>query len=184
MPRDAGSAAEPDLPALLVRIAGGDRIAFKALYDATSARLFAIALLLIRQRSAAEDVLQEVYLRVWSRAGLYDPPKGPPMPWLARITRNAAITRIAQGLGRDRGAHDDIEAYADSLVAQVTDAAASSDLARCLARLSREQRRAVISTFLYGYTHEELAVALGVPLGTAKSWARRGAERMKLCLEA
>lgn len=180
MPRDAAPQVELDLVACMGRIAGGDRAAFKALYDATSSRLFAIALLLMRRRDAAEDVLQEVYLRVWSRAGLYDPVKGPPMPWLARITRNAAISRIVQ----NRVPHEDIDDHAEELVAQVASAAENMDLARCLKHLSADHKRAVISTFLYGYTHEELAAALGVPLGTAKSWTRRGAERLKLCLEA
>lgn len=123
MPRDAAPQVELDLVACMGRIAGGDRAAFKALYDATSSRLFAIALLLMRRRDAAEDVLQEVYLRVWSRAGLYDPVKGPPMPWLARITRNAAISRIVQ----NRVPHEDIDDHAEELVAQVASAAENMD---------------------------------------------------------
>src|SRR5712692_1162677 len=102
-----------DVGALLAATATGDRVAFKALYAATSAKLFGIALLLLRRRDAAEDALQEAYLRVWNKARLYDPTRGAPLPWLVRILRNVAIDRYHQ----DRLTHEDIDEHVDAVVA-------------------------------------------------------------------
>jgi RNA polymerase sigma-70 factor (ECF subfamily) len=164
---------------LLAAIAAGDRCAFKALYDATSGKMFGIALLLLRSREAAEDALQEAYLRVWRKARLYDPERGPVLPWLAQILRNAAIDRHH----RQPVAHESIDEHADTLAAAAVAIAERTDLARCLDTLSDVQRSAVLLTFLHGYTHDELAKARRVPPGTVKSWVRRGAERLKTCLE-
>ncbi len=174
----AATFADP-LVTLMVAVAAGDRRAFKALYDATSAKLFGIALLLLRRRDAAEDAVQEAYLRVWSKARLFDPARGPVLAWMAQILRNVAFTRLQQ----ERGGHEDIDDHADALVAVVSRPGDRTDLARCLGTLSPAQRNAVLSIFLHGFTHDELAAARRVPLGTAKSWVRRGAERLKTCLE-
>ncbi|NVO16521.1 MAG: sigma-70 family RNA polymerase sigma factor [Rhodoplanes sp.] len=173
------STAAPDFGALLVATAAGDQIAFKALYDATSPKLFGIALLLLKRRDAAEDALQEAYLRIWSKARLYDPERGPPMPWLVQILRNVAIDRYH----RDRVTHEDITEHADALAATAATLNERTDLMRCIGTLSKSQLKVVLLGFLHGFTHDEIAASMRVPAGTVKSWARRGAARLKTCLE-
>ena len=165
----------PDLPALLAAAGAGDRRAFKVLYDATSQRLFSIAMAILKRRDLAEDVLQEAYVRVWTQARQFDPQRGPALAWLSRIVRNLAIDRIR----RERGAHDDIADHADSLCAPPAPLADRVDLSRGLARLRADQRNILRLAFVQGYTHEELVERLGVPLGTAKSRVRRGLEQLR-----
>lgn len=167
--------SEADLPALLAATGAGDRRAFKALYDATSRRLFGIALTILKRRDLAEDVLQEAYVRVWTHARQFDPSRGPALAWLSRIVRNLAIDQIR----RDRGAHDDIADHADNLCAPPAPLADRADLSRGLARLRADQRNILRLAFVQGYTHEELVECLGVPLGTAKSRVRRGLEQLR-----
>jgi RNA polymerase sigma-70 factor (ECF subfamily) len=172
--------AAPDLPALLAATGAGDRRAFKALYDATSRRLFGVALLILRRRDLAEDVLQEAYVRVWAQARQFDPERGPALAWLSRIVRNLAIDQIR----RDRGATDDIADHAETLRAPSAPLAERADLSRGLSRLKPDQRQILKLAFVQGYTHEELVERLGVPLGTAKSRVRRGLEQLRAYFEA
>lgn len=160
---------------LLLEIAAGDQVAFKKLYVATSPRLFALARLYMKRSDLAEDVLQDAYLRIWSCAKSYDPLRGAPMPWLATIVRNAAINHLRA----DRGTHDDIADHVDRLVATEVPTGDRLDLTRGLAALSPHHRHAVLLSFLHGHTNEEVAQRMVAPLGTAKAWIRRGAQRMR-----
>ncbi|HLY81081.1 MAG TPA: sigma-70 family RNA polymerase sigma factor, partial [Caulobacteraceae bacterium] len=169
-----------ELAALIAAAGADDRRAFKALYDATSRRLFAVALGILKRRELAEDVLQEAYVRVWTQARQFDPERGPALAWLSRIVRNLAIDQIR----RERGAHDDIADHADTLCAAAAPLAERADLSRGLARLRDDQRNILRLAFVQGYTHEELVDRLGVPLGTAKSRVRRGLEQLRAYFEA
>jgi RNA polymerase sigma-70 factor (ECF subfamily) len=170
---------ERDPLALLLRAtAAGDRGAFEALYRATGAKLFGVAMMLLRRRDLAEDVLQESFLNVWRNAGQYDPGRGRAIAWLCRIVRNAAYNRFRT----EPGPHEDLDDHAENLVDLVLAAPERTAIGRCLATLPPTYRRAVLLTYLYGYTNEELAQATGVPLGTVKSRVRRGAERLRRCL--
>jgi RNA polymerase sigma-70 factor (ECF subfamily) len=163
---------------LLQAVAKGDRAAFEQLYRATSRRLFSFARMIVRRRDLAEDVLQEAFLRVWARAGTFDPARGSVMPWLTAIVRYIALNRL-----RAAGSDVPIDDHLDAPLPVPVRRADPVDLARCLDGLTAEQRRAVLLVHYYGYTHEELAQALGAPLGTVKSWVRRGGERLRACLE-
>ncbi|HEY3800662.1 MAG TPA: sigma-70 family RNA polymerase sigma factor [Caulobacteraceae bacterium] len=177
MPQTALSA---DLARLLIRVGVGDRIAFKDLYDATSRRLFGVALTILKRRELAEDVLQEAYVRVWTQARSFDPARGPAMAWLSRIVRNLAI----DALRRERGRTEDLEDHADTLSAPAAPLAERADLSRGLARLGEDQRQIIRLAFVQGYTHEELVTRLGVPLGTAKSRVRRGLQQLRAYFDA
>ena len=182
-PKDSSnSPGQPgaELSALLTATAAGDRRAFRELYDATSRRLFGIALMILRRREAAEDVLQEAFVRVWVEARRYDPARGPALPWLSRIVRNLAIDHLR----RDRGAHDDIADQAETLAAPGAPVSERMDLQRGLSQLAADQRDVIALAFVHGYTHEELAERLNVPLGTAKSRVRRGLKQMLAFFEA
>jgi RNA polymerase sigma-70 factor (ECF subfamily) len=171
--------SDPDLATLLTRVGAGDRRALKDLYNATSRRLFGVALTILRRREAAEDVLQEAYVRVWLQARRYDPDRGPPLPWLSRIVRNLAI----DALRCERASLEDIADHADSLAEPEAPVAERWDLSRGLSRLSADQRRILTLAFVDGYTHEELVVRLGLPLGTAKSRVRRGLAELRAYFE-
>jgi RNA polymerase sigma-70 factor (ECF subfamily) len=182
--------APPDLNSLLDvllrKTARGDRAAFARLYELSSAKLFGVALRILRQRDMAEDVLQEAFIAIWQRAADFDPAKGSAMTWLNTVVRHRAIDAVRR-LGHRADRPGDFEAELGRLEAG---AAASADrqaglraLMACLAELEAAPRRAVLLAYLYGFTHEELAQRLAVPLGTIKSWTRRSLERLKRCLD-
>ncbi|QUD89825.1 RNA polymerase sigma factor [Phenylobacterium montanum] len=178
-PAEREASPAPELSALLVATAAGDRRAFKALYEATNRKMFGVALLILKRREAAEDVLQDAYVRVWTEARRYDPERGPPLPWLSRIVRNLAIDHLR----RDRGLTEDIADQAEILAAPALPVAERADLNRGLARLGADHREILTLAFVHGYTHEELADRLGLPLGTAKSRVRRGLQQLQAYFE-
>ncbi len=169
-------------------VAAGDRSALKALYQATSSKLFGVALRILSDREEAEDVLQEVYIAVWRRADRFDPARASPMTWLATIARNRAIDRLrARGplAGADQVEElevaDDRSPDAQSLVEAAQDA---GRLHACLDELDERTRGVIRTAFFEGVTYEALAQRLETPLGTVKSWIRRGLARLKGCLAA
>jgi RNA polymerase sigma-70 factor (ECF subfamily) len=166
---------DAELVTLLAAVSAGDRRALKALYDATSVRLFGVAQTIVRRREAAEDVLQEAYVRVWLQARSYDPERGAALPWLSRIVRNLAVDHLR----RERSKSEPIDDHADSLAEPDQPVGERLDLSRALARLSAEQRHLLTLAFVDGYTHVELVARLGLPLGTAKSRLRRGLAEMR-----
>lgn len=180
------STARAQLVEVLLRVGQEDRAALSALYTLTSAKLFGICLRICGERQAAEDVLQEVYLIVWKRAAGYEPGRASPITWLATIARNRAIDwRRAQG-ARTMTTIDDATPIADDrpLASDIMLAAeADGRLHRCLDQLEEKPRLAIRTAFFDGVTYAELALRLGVPLGTMKSWVRRGLARLKECVE-
>ena len=171
----------------LVRTGAEDREAFRSLYLLTAAKLFGICLRICGERQAAEDVLHEVYLTVWRRAGAYEPGRASPITWLATIARNRAIDwRRAQG-GRQFAPIDDLPDIVDTapLASDLLEAAGERDrLHGCLGALEERQQTAIRTAFFDGVTYAELAQRQDVPLGTLKSWVRRGLIALKRCLDA
>ncbi|WP_419809661.1 sigma-70 family RNA polymerase sigma factor [Sphingomonas sp.] len=171
----------------LVRTGAEDREAFRSLYLLTAAKLFGICLRICGERQAAEDVLHEVYLTVWRRAGAYEPGRASPITWLATIARNRAIDwRRAQG-GRQFAPIDDLPDIVDTapLASDLLEAAGERDrLHGCLGALEERQQVAIRTAFFDGVTYAELAQRQDVPLGTLKSWVRRGLIALKRCLDA
>ena len=184
--------ASPDqararLTEALVRTGQEDREAFRSLYRLTSAKLFGVILRICPDRGVAEELLHDVYLLVWRRAGAFDPGRASPITWLATVARNRAIDwRRAQG---DRQ-FIDVDAVAElpDATPLASDALVDADerdrLHRCLQTLEPRQRSAIRTAFFDGVTYAELAGRAGVPLGTMKSWVRRGLIGLRQCLEA
>jgi RNA polymerase sigma-70 factor, ECF subfamily len=161
-----------------------DRAAFAALYTETSAKLFAVALRILRQREWAEEVLQESFVAVWQRAGDYDPARGSAMGWLVTIVRHCAIDQLRRSAARPEGRSAGDAPLPTLPAAESADSAAQlRALERCLAELEEQPRQAVMLAYCYGLTRDELAVRLGAPIGTIKSWLRRSLERLQKCLE-
>jgi len=180
------TAARDGLTAALARVASGDRQALRDVYERTSAKLFGICLRISQDREGAEDILQDVYVSIWNRAGRFDPTRASPITWLATIARNRAIDwkrargRIAAGPVEDAQFVADARPLAlEGLLA----AEEGEKLGACLETLEERQQRAIRSAFLDGFTYADLAEREAVPLGTMKSWIRRGLIRLKACLE-
>jgi len=183
---DEGSGQDPRLllQQLIRRTARRDRAAFAALYAQTSAKLFGVALRIMRQREAAEEVLQESFVAVWQRAEDYDPARGAAMGWLVMIVRHCAIDQLRRNSARPESRSAPEEALLTLVSPDNADSRAElGALQRCLDELDPQPRRAVLLAYCYGLTREELAAHLAVPVGTVKSWLRRSLERLKRCLE-
>jgi RNA polymerase sigma-70 factor (ECF subfamily) len=181
------TAARSQLAAALVRVAAGDRAALRMVYQDTSAKLLGVCLRILNDRAEAEDVLQDVYLTVWRKAGGFDPGRASPITWLVAIARNRAIDRLrASAVNRkmepieEAGAVHDAAPAADE---RLGDRQQQARLALCLGELEARQGAAIRAAFLDGSTYEELAERMRVPLGTMKSWIRRGLLKLRACLE-
>ena len=157
----------------------------QAVYELVSRKLLGVIHPVVRDREKAEDVLQEVFFKIWNRAGRFDPDKGSPITWMCAIARNSAIDTVRRD-GRNPEVGDD--AYLDATddtpdaeekLCSVEDRAR---LHRCLDSLQDDHRRSIRMAYFRGYTYSELATKLDVPLGTMKSWIRRGLASLKGCL--
>lgn len=169
------------------RIAAGDRAALRQLYQATSAKLFGVCLRILSNRDESEDVLQEVYITIWRRADRFEAGRASVMTWISTIARNRAIDRL-----RARGPLayadqveeleiDDGQPRADALLEAAQDGEA---LGKCLSELDERTEKVIRTAFFEGVTYEALAARMEAPLGTVKSWIRRGLAKLKGCLES
>jgi RNA polymerase sigma-70 factor (ECF subfamily) len=175
-----------ELSALLARVADGDRAAFRTFYDRISAKLFGIILRIVTERGEAEDVLQEVFVTIWRKAAEFDPSRASPVTWTATIARNRAIDRLRARASRpaapleEAGEVRDHSPLADTLIDVDNSVIAIN---QALATLEPRHAAAIRSCYFEGVTYETLAQREGVPVGTLKSWVRRGLMRMKAELD-
>ena len=168
----AGSAM--DLEDLLRLIGQGDRRAFRNLYDRVAGRMFASARRILGDRDLAEDAVQEAFVRIWRSASKFDPARGVALAWVGRIVRNAALDRLPKE--RDMGRIEDIE------IAVMPVEPPSARVGQCLKKLPGQQGRAMVLMYVHGMTHSELADHFGAPLGTVKSWIKRGLATLRICM--
>ncbi len=174
-----------DYETTLEACAAGDRVALQELYHRESGRLLGVALRIVRNRDAAHDVLQDAFLQIWQRAHTYQRLLGSARGWIYTVVRHRALDEVRRA-GRETAVGDDIEAYAD---AQADNHPAAESpvldaelLNRCLAALDNSKRQCVMFAFVEGYTHEQIAQRLDAPVGSVKSWIRRGLIALKACL--
>jgi len=181
-------ATRRELAAALVRVAAGDRAALRLIYQDTSAKLFGVCLRILNDRGEAEDVLQDVYVTVWRKAATFDPSRASPITWMVAIARNRSIDRLrASAISRRMEPIEAADAVSDPAPAaseRVELAQQHRKLAGCMEELERKHAAAIRAAFLDGATYEELAARMSVPLGTMKSWIRRGLLKLRACLEA
>lgn len=190
-PASSGAAPAMDrrgLERLLAAVAAGDAQAFERLYHATSAKLFGVCLRLLPDRSDAEDVLQDAYAAIWRKAAQYDAAIASPISWLAMIAHNKAIDRLRTD-GATRNAlpiefAEDVSDASPGAVALAEHAGDARRLDHCLQRLEARRRTLIRTAFFDGATYEELARRTDTPIGTVKSWIRRGLLQLRTCLEA
>lgn len=185
--------ADPAAAELAARLAGllaasarRDREAFARLYEATSAKLFGVALRILRREDWAEEVLQECYVSIWAHAPDYRPALAAPMTWMTSIVRNRCLDWLRRPrleVPDEEGAIvEGTESGDPGPLAGLERAKESQALARCLQGLEGKQRQAIALAFFDGLSHSELAQHLREPLGTVKTWVRRGLLKLKDCL--
>lgn len=163
-----------DLEALLALIGQGDRSAFRYLYDRVAGRMLASARRILGDRELAEDAVQDAFVRIWRSAAKFDPARGVALAWVGRIVRNAALDRLPKE--RDMGRIEDID------LAVMPVEPPSARVGQCLKKLPDQQGKAMILMYVHGMTHSELAVHFGAPLGTVKSWIKRGMATLRICM--
>jgi len=176
---------------LLARTSLSDQKAFAELYRLTSSQLYAIALRILRDPAAAEEVLQEAYVSIWHHAGSYSAAKSQAPTWLTSIVRNRCLDQLRRRevdtvtLSRDDGDDADLDLPAEgpTAVEMLLNGAAAKSVRQCVDALEGAQKQAIALAFYQGLSHAELARHMREPLGTVKSWIRRGLERLKLCLD-
>lgn len=177
-------AAMKPLEHLIALTAAGDRMAFRRLYEATSSQLYGIIRRMVRNKERSDDILQDVYLKIWRHAERFDPAKAPAMVWLITIARRVAIDDLRRVVAPTTSIDED-EALTDSLSAetQEQDPLAHDRLELCLGRLREEYRTTIMMAYVNGYTYEQLASRLDRPVGTLKTWVRRGLLDLRSCME-
>ena len=169
---------------LIQRCAAGDRAAFRQLYRDSSAKLMGVLLRILGERTEAEDALQEVYTRVWLRAGRYDSAKGRGMTWLIAIARNLAIDRLrarTEPLGDD--GLDQVQDAAPRAETRLVAAGEARRIADCFQQLDPERAEAVRGAYLNGRSYQQLAEDYAVPLNTMRTWLRRSLLKLRECLD-
>lgn len=171
---------------LLAQCSLGDRRAFETLYRSVGPRLHGVALRFMGRPDLAEEVLQESFVRIWNNASRYESHLSAPMTWMINITRNQAIDQLRKH--RDRPLSDfEQDALTDespSAHDQLNSAREATALNRCLETLEGMQRQSITVAYFQGLSCSELAEHLAAPLGSVKSWIRRGMERLRRCLES
>lgn len=183
-------APDAELMALIDRVGQRDEAALRLLYDRCSPKLFGLALRVVRQREWAEDVLQEAFMTIWRVAGDYRSTLSPPMAWMGLIVRSRALDllrkRTADRAQLTQEFDELMEETLESEARNPLDMADASEQAwalhQCLQQLEGRHREVVSLAYLRDLSHGELAAQLKLPLGTVKTWIRRGLEKMRVCM--
>jgi RNA polymerase sigma-70 factor (ECF subfamily) len=188
-PRNPSSTPAPagdvDLVDLLQRVATRDRVAFAILYRQTSAKLHGVVARILTRGDLSGDVLQEVFVRIWDKAGDYDRTKGSPIAWMATIARNRALdeARRVKPLSLEE-MPEGFEPAAEEIdpLAFRERSEQLSALTKCLETLDEEKRKLVLLAYYRGMSREALSERFHAPVPTIKTWLRRGLAQLKDCL--
>ncbi|NIG12889.1 sigma-70 family RNA polymerase sigma factor [Pantoea sp. Cy-640] len=172
--------------ALIQAVAKRDRLAFEQLYRLTSPHLFAVALRMLRQRAWAEEILHECYITVWHNAASFNSALSSPLTWMTHIVRNRCIDWLRSGYARQFNTD---ETWIDDLSSTPGDVSLDEQcdpqvarLHHCLQHLSSEQRQSIALAYYQGLSHSDIAGWLQQPVGSVKSWIRRGLDHLRECV--
>jgi RNA polymerase sigma-70 factor (ECF subfamily) len=175
----------PELVWLLAAVAKGDQAAFQRLYEATSAKLYGVVLRILRRADLADEVVQEVYLKVWKVAGQFDPAVASPMTWMLAMARNRAIDVVRRkadiSIEDEPAVLNAAAASPDPLAARQRNEELRRLLA-CMGQLEEERRRLVLLAYYSGWSREQLAAQFDKPVNTIKTWLRRALVDIRECL--
>ena len=181
---------DAELMALIDRVGHRDQAALRLLYDRTAPKLFGLALRVVRQRELAEDVVQEAFMTIWRVAGDYRATLSPPMAWMGLIVRSRALDLLRKRTAdRAQLTQEFDQIMEDTMQSDAPDPSATADaseqalaLHQCLSQLEGRQREVVSLAYLRDLSHSEMAEQLQLPLGTVKTWIRRGLEKLRGCM--
>jgi RNA polymerase sigma-70 factor (ECF subfamily) len=173
-----------DSNSLLALAAGGDRTAFRTLYDRHSSRLYAVALRIVRQPGLAADALQEAFVQVWQNSRQFDASRGNAEAWMTGLVRYRALDMLRRVGPAMRSLDDEPLTAAPEALSALDGHTDGRALRQCLDRLETDRRRLVVLAFVEGFSHAELASRLATPLGTVKSSIRRALASLRECLDA
>ncbi len=162
---------------LIADMAGGDRDAFRALYEATRDAVYGFALSILRHREDAEDVMHDTYIKIYTGAGAYSP-QGKPLSWMMTIVRNLSLNKLRDERRAENVPDDELPEQAD-LSDAIEDASTHLVLASAMSVLTREEREIVVLHALTGYRHREIAEILEMPQSTVLSRYSRALKKMK-----
>jgi RNA polymerase sigma-70 factor (ECF subfamily) len=182
---DAPEKAAAELAGLLRRVAAGDEAAFAALYRQTSARLYGVVARILPRGDASAEALQEAYVRIWQKAGDFDPDKGSALAWMGTIARNRAldeVRRVRPAFLEDlpegfEPAADDVDPLAPRERSETLSA-----VLKCLEALDAERRAILMLAYYRGLSREALAKRFGRPVPTIKTWLHRSLAQLRDCL--
>ncbi len=181
---------DTDLMNLIDRMANRDEAALKALYDTTSSKLYGLALRVVNKREWAEDVVQEAYMHIWRAAADYRATLSPPMAWMGLIVRSRALDFLRRRSAErmhltqelDEVLSDTLEGNAPNPMNTALASEQAWALQQCMNQLDNKQREVVSLAYLRDLSHSDLAEQLKLPLGTVKTWIRRGLEQLRGCM--
>ncbi|MBN2646953.1 MAG: sigma-70 family RNA polymerase sigma factor [Thiotrichales bacterium] len=174
---------------LLLECAQQNQKAMQSLYRLTASKLYGAALRLLQNRDLADEALQEAFVHIWYKASEYDAEKGSPIAWMATIVRYRAvdiIRREASQSNRAQALHHELEIQVEDDFFEDHRAEQNQHLEalqHCLEQLDDNHRRSVLFSYYYGYSHHEVVEKLQRPLGTIKSWIRRGLQSIRECMQ-
>lgn len=176
--------ASRNIADLIAGCAAKDRVALKQLMETEGGRMLGVATRFMRRADLSEDAVQDAFVLIWRRAGQFDPSRGSAKGWIYTILRNRCLTILRQ---EQRDIATEPEVLDQNLDDQVVNAAwdrldNASDLRQCLAALDDGTRRAILSSYVLGLSHGEIAGRMSAPLGSVKSWVRRGLSKLRECM--
>jgi RNA polymerase sigma-70 factor (ECF subfamily) len=176
---------QADLVGLLAAVAGGDEAAFERLYEATRAKLYGVLLRILGRPELADEVMQETYLKVWRMAGKFDPSIASPITWMVAMARNRAIDIVRKKGELSIEEEPEAAAVADETPPPLARREMTEELKRllaCLGKLDPEKQRIVLLAYYSGWSREQLARKLDIPVNTIKTWLRRSLLEVRACL--
>ncbi|MBY0611942.1 MAG: sigma-70 family RNA polymerase sigma factor [Beijerinckiaceae bacterium] len=169
----------------MAKVANKDRAAFRELYRLTSAKLYGTVLRILGDKDLANDVIQECFIKIWDRAGDFDPTIASPITWLATIARNRALDEVRRKPTAALEDHPEIGELAAPMLDPLADKARSEELRRllaCLSALDEEKRQIVLQAYYRGMSREALSKRFDRPVPTIKTLLHRSLAQLRLCL--
>ena len=176
---------QTEIASLIAAVSRGEEPAFDRLYIKVAPQLFGLVLRMVRNRAQAEDVLQDVFTRIWTKAASYEPAAGEPLAWLSSVARHRAIDHLRRTPSL-RQVEEGYEGWFENIADPKDEEGAMMDagvLRHCLGALDRQTQDCVMLAYCEGYSGRELATRYGKPENTIKSWLRRGLASLKICLD-
>jgi RNA polymerase sigma-70 factor (ECF subfamily) len=170
---------------LLNQVARQDRAAFAEVYRATNAKLYGLVLRILHRRDLADEVLQEVYVKIWEKAGEFDARRASPITWMATIARNRALDEVRRKTPTSLEDHPEILEVASGEEGALDSVLRGEDgkrLSDCLNKLEPGRRQMIVLAYCDGFTRDDLAAKFGQPANTIKTWLRRSLMQLKVCL--